>query len=334
MHIPDGYLSPISSAAMYGAAFPFWYIAARRLKKVLKGQMVPLLAIFSALSFTLMMFMIPVPGGSTAHPVGATLLAIVLGPWAAVIGVSVALFIQALLFGDGGIMAYGANAFNAAIILPFVGFFFYRLAIGNSLVGRRRQVLSAAIGSYLAINIMALATALELGVQPLFFHDAYGAPLYFPFNWRVTIPAMLVPHLLVMGPVEAIVTGLVVAYLRRSYPQLLPRRIDAIHNAPLHSLKTLWVGLCIIILLTPLGLLAAGPGLTERVVTDLEKLGWQTLPRGLERFSTFWQAPLSDYTILKIDTRLGYLATAFIGVALIVLSIWVLSKNRASKNVS
>ena len=56
------------------------------------------------------------------------LIAIVLGPWAAVIAVSVALLIQALFFGDGGVLAFGANAFNMAFVLPFVGYGVYRLA--------------------------------------------------------------------------------------------------------------------------------------------------------------------------------------------------------------
>ena len=78
-----------------------------------------------------MMFNIPVPGGTTAHGVGATLIAIVLGPWAAVIGVSVALIIQALFFGDGGILAIFANCFNMAIVMPFVGYGLYRLLAGS-----------------------------------------------------------------------------------------------------------------------------------------------------------------------------------------------------------
>src|SRR6266568_2945704 len=121
MHIPDGYLSPATCAVMYGAASPFWVLAVRRVRRVLNDRSVPLLAVFAALAFAIMMFNIPVPGGTTAHAVGGTLIAIVLGPWAAVIGVSTALILQALFFGDGGITTIGANCFNMAIVLPLVG---------------------------------------------------------------------------------------------------------------------------------------------------------------------------------------------------------------------
>ncbi|MGA7845136.1 MAG: energy-coupling factor ABC transporter permease, partial [Dehalococcoidales bacterium] len=118
MHIPDGYLSPATCGVMYAAAVPFWAVAVKRVRKALTARTVPVLALFSAFSFTLMMFNVPIPGGTTAHAVGATLLAIVLGPWEAVLGVSTALGIQALFFGDGGLLTFGANCFNMAIVMP------------------------------------------------------------------------------------------------------------------------------------------------------------------------------------------------------------------------
>src|SRR4051812_18289300 len=80
MHVPDGYLSPIFSLGAGLVTVPTWVVGARKINAVLSRRTVPLLATFSALAFTLMMFNIPVPGGTTAHAVGGTLIAIVLGP--------------------------------------------------------------------------------------------------------------------------------------------------------------------------------------------------------------------------------------------------------------
>ena len=110
---------------------PIWTVAAVKVKKTLKTKQVPLMALGAAFSFVIMMFNIPVIGGSTGHAVGATLIAILLGPWAACISVSIALVIQALLFGDGGITAIGANVFNMAVVMPFVGYYLYRLICGD-----------------------------------------------------------------------------------------------------------------------------------------------------------------------------------------------------------
>src|SRR4029078_12976692 len=100
---------------------PFWAIAANRVRRIISGRTAPLLSIFAAFTFALMMFNVPVPGGTTAHGVGGTLTAIVLGPWASVITTSVALVLQALFFGDGGITAIGVNCFNMGVVLPFTG---------------------------------------------------------------------------------------------------------------------------------------------------------------------------------------------------------------------
>src|SRR5581483_6216632 len=156
MHIPDGYLSPASAGALYVTSVPFWAIAVSRVRSALRGRTVPLLAVFSAFSFAIMMFNVPVPGGTTAHGVGGTLAAIVIGPWAAVLSTSVALIIQALFFGDGGITAIGANCFNMAVMLPLSGYTVYRLLSGRSDPLAQRRVIADAIGASAGITIAAL----------------------------------------------------------------------------------------------------------------------------------------------------------------------------------
>ena len=145
MHIPDGYLSPQTCTIMGAIMVPMIGTAASKLKKTLKDKQVPLLAIGAAFSFTIMMYNVPIPDGTSAHAVGATILAIILGPWAAMVGVSIALIIQALFFGDGGILTLGANMFNMAFVIPFVSYYLYKLIAGKSEISSRRRFVGSII---------------------------------------------------------------------------------------------------------------------------------------------------------------------------------------------
>jgi len=223
MHIPDGYLGPQTYVAAYAVAAPFWVIASRRINRTLRSRQVPMLALGAAFSFLIMMFNVPIPGGTTGHAVGAVLVAVLLGPWAACMAVSVALIVQAVLFGDGGITAIGANCLNMAVIMPFVGYGVYRLVSGRSEATSRRRWIGAAVGGYIGLNAAALATAIEFGIQPMLAHDAAGHALYAPYPLSVAVPVMAAEHLLIFGFVEAIVTGMVVAYLQRADASLLDR---------------------------------------------------------------------------------------------------------------
>jgi len=221
MHIPDGYLGPGTCGLFYLAMLPIWTVASRIVKKTLNSRQVPLLAIGAAFSFVIMMFNVPIPGGTTGHAVGAVLAAILLGPWAACIAVTVALVIQALLFGDGGITAIGANCFNMAFVEVFTGYYLYRFISGSSLVTSGRRVIAAGVAGYVGINIAALSAAFMFGIQPLLYKSAGGQALYCPYGLNVALPVMLGEHLLVFGWVEAIVTALVIKYLQKHSPELL-----------------------------------------------------------------------------------------------------------------
>ena len=221
MHIPDGYLGPATCGFFYAVMIPVWAIASKIVKKTLKAKQVPILAIGAAFSFVIMMFNVPIPGGSTGHAVGGVLVAILLGPWAACVAITVALVIQALLFGDGGITSIGANCFNMAFILPFVGYYIFRLISVGSRLQSRRRVVAAGIAAYAGINIAALCAGIEFGLQPLFSHTANGQALYCPYGLNVAVPVMLGEHMLIFGWVEVIVTALVVKYLQKQEASLL-----------------------------------------------------------------------------------------------------------------
>ncbi|MBI3989156.1 MAG: cobalt transporter CbiM [candidate division NC10 bacterium] len=221
MHIPDGYLGPQTYGALYALMAPLWFWASRTVKKTLRARQVPLLALGAAFAFVIMMFNVPTPGGSTGHAVGGALIAIVLGPWAAMLSLSVTLVVQALLFGDGGLTAIGANTFNMAFIMPFSAYSIYKLLKGKAEAGSKRALFAAGAAGYLSLNLSALFTGVELGLQPLLAHKPDGTPLYNPYPLQIAVPVMAAQHLLFFGWIEAVVTALVVAYLAKTDPALL-----------------------------------------------------------------------------------------------------------------
>jgi cobalt/nickel transport system permease protein len=324
MHIPDGYLSPIFSLGTGVVTVPTWGIASRQVTKVLNNRTVPLLAIFAALSFTIMMFNVPVPGGTTAHGVGGTLVAIVLGPWAAAIVVSTALIIQALFFGDGGVLAIFANCLNMGIILPFVGYFTYKLIAGRSPLLSQRRVWSAAIGSYVGITVAALAVGIELGLQPILFTQN-GHPLYSPYTFDQAIPAMLLAHAFGASIVEALITGLGIAYLQKRHPEILTSLKSVVTGAdvpegqavrwPLWQVISIGAGLALVLLLVA-GLAVGGWDFGHFFGADWSQVDWPSVATMLLLVAIL-AAILLPLCWFLLPKRLRGVVTAFVAVAIV-----------------
>jgi cobalt/nickel transport system permease protein len=308
---------------------PIWFKASRTVAKIVKSRYVPLLAIGAAFSFLVMMINVPAPYGTTAHAVGATIIAIVLGPWAAVIAVTISLVIQALFFGDGGVLALSVNCFNMAFVLPFVGYYVYRAIAANTSLTSGRRALAAGIGGYVGINAAALCAAIELGLQPTLFHTAAGAPLYAPFHLSDTIPAIMAAHLTIAGIAEFVATAGVVAYLQRVNVPVLRINHAAVPvtDEELVRKRMGWrwalAGLAVAVVLTPIGLLARGTAFGEDApdALNLAKYHLSAVPTGLAKFSSFWShAVLGGYGFHSGDSPvIGYLLSAVVGIIAIAL---------------
>jgi cobalt/nickel transport system permease protein len=221
MHIPDGYLGPNTYIAFWIIMIPIWYYAGKKLSTELRSKQVPLLALAAAFSFVIMMFNVPIPGGSTGHAVGGAIIGIVLGPWAAVIAISVALVLQALMFGDGGITAIAANCFNMAVVMPFVAYYSYKFISGDSEITSSRRAIAAGIAGYISLTLAAFCTGVEFGLQPILNHTPEGVPLYMPYSLNVTVPAMVLEHVLGFSILEAVITALIFAYIQRTDASIL-----------------------------------------------------------------------------------------------------------------
>jgi cobalt/nickel transport system permease protein len=325
MHVPDGYLGPETLAAGWAACVPAWYVANRRTKALLsEPKAVPVLAASAAFSFLVMMLNVPVFGGTTAHAVGAVLVAVIAGPWVAVLAVTAALVIQALLFADGGILAIGINCLNMAVVMPLVGYGVYQLVAGGSDLRSGRRLVAAAIGAYVGVVAAATLVGIELGIQPA-LHTVDGVAQYAPYGLRVALPTMLVSHLVLVGPIEAAFTVAVFAFLRRTSP-------DTFRVAAAQHVSYRWLGAVVIALIVavPLGLMATGTAWGEWGSEELRtRIGY--VPEGFSRFEGMWRGILPDYALSGIGGAgavVVYVLSAVLGVGILAGLAWLLVRAR------
>lgn len=317
MHIPDNYLSIETCAVMTAAMVPVWAHSVKKVKKEITKEKLPMLGVGAAFSFTGMMFNIPLPGGTTGHATGGTLIALLLGPEAACISVTIALLVQALLFGDGGILAFGANCFNMAFVLPYVGYACYKLMM--KLLGGKRgsESVAAAVGSYIGINAAALCTAIEFGIQPYLFTDAAGNALYCPYGLDVAIPAMMLGHLTIFGAAEVIFTTAIYAFMRKT--SAMGERLPAEEHSK-KSNKSVYILLGALMCAVPLGLLATGTAWGE----------WEVSEIGIKENFSF-SALFPDYTVAGLPDAAAYILSAVIGVSCLIILFRLIAALKKTK---
>jgi cobalt/nickel transport system permease protein len=201
VHIPDGFLDPVTAGATYLVSAAYAAYAFRRLRAE-RGRL-ELVTPLAAGIFAAQMLNWPLPGGTSLHFVGGALSGILLGPWLGFLPMFLVLLVQCLLFHDGGITALGANLLNMAIIDVLAGYAVYKL------VPQRYKVFGAFLGGWLGITLAGLACGVEIGVSS-----------QLPYGLAVTVPVMAGWHA-ALGVVEGAITSAVVSYISRRAPHLV-----------------------------------------------------------------------------------------------------------------
>ncbi len=164
MHIPDGFLNAPVATIGYVASGATLAYAVARTKKELGEKDVPLLGVSAAFIFAAQMMNFPVAGGTSGHFVGGFMAALLLGPWAGLIALSVVLVLQCLLFADGGLTALGANILNMAIVGGLLPYAIYA-SVGDKLkTGGARFAVVAVLGWFGTVAA-SIACAVELGIS-------------------------------------------------------------------------------------------------------------------------------------------------------------------------
>lgn len=336
MHIPDGFLSPQTCVTCWAAAAPVWIVTWRAIKRRFEHTTAAHIGVAAAFVFLLQMINVPIPGGTTGHAVGAAMVAITLGPAAAILAVSMALALQAVVFGDGGIWAYGANVISMAVIPTFVACSVWRLIVRENTSSKLRAVGAFAAG-YLAAVSGAIFTGTLLGLQPILFTDNAGAPLYFPLGLGVSLPAMLGAHMLV-GVIEGGVT--------LGAMKALSRIPDFQMATPLPKSSQRWVtgALAAALLIVPAGILlptfvGSGAPWGEWSPDEAAEIAGQTAaPAGMAKYAEQYNAPVPDYQFAPAAHLAGesaqYIGAGILGllcVALLCLPLHKIQQRRLQR---
>jgi cobalt/nickel transport system permease protein len=211
MHISDGLIAtnePTSVAVallMWVVSIAFLMWSWKKAHKTYSRSITASLAISSAFVFAAQMINFPIAFGTSGHLVGGTFLAVLLGPYAAMLSMTIVLLMQAFFFADGGIIAFGMNAFNMAVI-GGLSFFLIKL-FTRSQSGSKRFIPSVFAASWLSVMKGALLAALE--ISPTF---AGGV--------MVTVPSMLFYHAII-GLGEGAITAVLISSIQRMQPAIM-----------------------------------------------------------------------------------------------------------------
>ena len=309
MHLPDGLLNPATIIVLWVIVIITMIIGYYKIGKIFEKEdsekIVPYIGVLAAVIFAFQFVNYPVPGGTSGHLIGGTLIAVILGPWASVIILFLVLVVQSL-FGDGGILALGANTFNMGIIAGIFGFyivmFIVKILNKTSIRKELKLTIGTAIGAYISIVLAAFICGIELSISG-------AVPL------EIAIPAMVYWHLLI-GFGEAIISALIIFYICRVKPDIIMtesimmNKVVTIniskYKRPIASILAVIVTLIVMIAVGfTIGILSGAPDGLERVLIDQNGESW------LDNLTSPW-VPLLNW----ITSDYG---AAILGIAITVL---------------
>jgi|GEM_PF-284672 len=321
MHIPDGYISPKVFVPFYLFFIPLFIKGIKKLRRQLSEDVLPLLSSLTALSFIIMMFNIPIPGGTSGHALGAALIAIIFGPWAGFMAISLVLLLQALLFGDGGITTYAINAIAMGYVASFTGYYTYKL-LKNKVSGK----LNYFISGWMSIVMSSVVVAIVLGIEPYIAKNIHGVPVYFPYGLKITLPAIVGSHMLFFGMVEGVFTLFGVSYFKKYFDIGQGYNTIGIKKET-NDILLFFSVILLIMLLVPLGIITENPAWGEWNLGFFNKnLGF--IPQGIKHFSTLYSAPLSGYVLPGISAVASYYLSAILAFFMTTFISYLFARKR------
>ena len=228
MHMADALISPAVGGAMAIASAGVASYSIRKVRSELDDTRVPLMGVMGAFVFAAQMINFSIPGtGSSGHLGGGLLLAVLLGPWAGFLTMASVLIIQALFFGDGGLLALGCNVFNLGFYTCFVAFpLIYKRIVGKN----------PGAGRILAASLLSAVVGLQLGSFSVVMQTLLSGKTELPFG---TFLLLMQPIHLAIGIVEGLVTAAVVSFVWKARPELLENAAPSARQTSMSLRKVL-----------------------------------------------------------------------------------------------
>jgi len=212
----DALLSPPVGAAMWVATGTVVAYSARKIGEEVDDRKIPLMGVLAAFVFAGQMVNFTIPGtGSSGHLGGGMILAVLLGPYAALLAMASILTVQALFFADGGLLALGSNIFNIGFIPAFLAYPLVFRPLAGERPGQRRLLYASLAAGTLGLVLGALGVVLQTVLSGI------AELRLLPFA------AVMLPIHLVIGAVEGLVTAAVVTFVWKARPEILQGKMEA-----------------------------------------------------------------------------------------------------------
>ena len=324
----DALLAPAVAATMYVASGTAAGISIHKLKKEDDPAKLPTMAVTAALVFAGQMINYTIPGtGSSGHMCGGMLLSALLGPQAGFLSMVVILTIQCLLFGDGGLMALGANIWNMAFYGCFVGYYLIWRPIMRSKLFSGMGAKAGQRARIILASILGCVITLQLGAFSVVIETSLSGITELPFG---AFLALMQPIHLAIGLVEGLITAAVLVFVYESRPELL-RDVDTSNDSV--SLKATIAILAVVVLLVGggLSLLASGnpdglewalfgnaeEGYSENMGLDEEDFGVASAAADTAGAIQEKTALLPDYAFPESESAAGTSFSGVVGSALV-----------------
>ena len=208
MHIPGhGFVGFAPSVVTALLSFGGLGLAVGRIREGFDRGSAVRLAAIAAFIFAAQMFNFPISSGTSGHLIGAMLVAVIAGPWAATVVMAAVLIVQCVLFGDGGYFSLGANIFNMGIVAVWAGWFFYRRFGSGSVFS---GYAAAFIASWVSVIAAVSAASIEIALSGT-------APL------KSVLPAMVMAHTTI-GVGEGLITVAALGFFSKVITSIKPRQ--------------------------------------------------------------------------------------------------------------